>query len=186
MRLSAIQELMEGLDRLSADEDAKRQFRRLVSAIAAQHGLREIERTDRVDFARRLHDLRTSRPTIRDRLIAKYGISKRQAYRVIHESLQLCQKQGWGGTVQRENQALNIVGWIMEIATINLAQSAAQKIATGALMTIEEVAARFDVSSQTVHRMPLPSIRLGRSLRFDPRDVNRLIEESTEAIVWAR
>jgi hypothetical protein len=68
-------------------------------------------------------------------------------------------------------------------ATINKAQSAAQKMATGALMTIEEVAARFDVSSQTVHRMPLKSIRLGRTLRFDPRDVSQLIEDSKEAVL---
>lgn len=93
MRSSAIQELIDGLDHLETDEDAKRQFRHLVSLIAARHGLREIERTDRVDFARRLQELRTSRPTIRDRLIARYGISTRQAYRVIHESLQLCQKR---------------------------------------------------------------------------------------------
>lgn len=71
----------------------------------------------------------------------------------------------------------------MQTASINLAQSAAEKIATGALMTIEEVAARFDVSPQTVHRMPLESIRLGRSLRFDPRDVSKLIEDSKEAFI---
>lgn len=72
----------------------------------------------------------------------------------------------------------------MENATIrNAAVSASEKIATGALMTIEEVAARFDVSPQTVHRMPLPSIRLGRSLRFDPKDVCRLVETSKEAFI---
>lgn len=71
----------------------------------------------------------------------------------------------------------------MQTANTNLAQAAAEKIATGALMTIDEVAARFDVSSQTVHRMPLPSIRLGRSLRFDPIDVCRLVETSKEAFL---
>ena len=71
----------------------------------------------------------------------------------------------------------------MQAASINMAQSAAQKMATGALMTIEETAAWFNVSSQTVHRMPLQSIRLGRSLRFDPRDVSKLIEDSKEAII---
>jgi hypothetical protein len=67
--------------------------------------------------------------------------------------------------------------------TTNPAQSAAIKIATGALMTIDEVAARFDVSPITVHKLPLPSIRLGRSLRFDPQDVCRLIEASKEPVV---
>jgi virulence-associated protein VagC len=71
----------------------------------------------------------------------------------------------------------------MQTANINLAQSAAQKMATGALMTLGETAAWFDVSDQTVHRMPLQSIRLGRSLRFDPRDVSKLIEESKEAVI---
>lgn len=70
----------------------------------------------------------------------------------------------------------------MQTANINLAQSAAQKMATGALMTLGETAAWFDVSDQTVHRMALKSIRLGRSLRFDPRDVTKLIEDSKEAV----
>jgi hypothetical protein len=70
----------------------------------------------------------------------------------------------------------------MQTATTNLAQSAAQKMATGALMTLGETAAWFDVSDQTVHRMPLKSIRLGRSLRFDPRDVTKLIEDSKEPV----
>jgi hypothetical protein len=69
----------------------------------------------------------------------------------------------------------------MKNATIkDAAASAMEKIARGDLMTLAEVAARFDVSPQTVHRMPLASIRLGRSLRFDPRDVNQLIEDSKE------
>lgn len=93
MRSSAFRDLIAGLDQLDADESAKRQFRRLVSSIAAIHGLRDIEQAERIDFARRLHDLRTSRATIRDRLIASYGLSRRQAYRVISDSLQLCQKQ---------------------------------------------------------------------------------------------
>jgi hypothetical protein len=65
----------------------------------------------------------------------------------------------------------------------NPAESAAQKIATGALMTLNEVAARLAVSPMTVHKMPLKSIRLGRSLRFDPRDVEQLIEASKESII---
>lgn len=62
-----------------------------------------------------------------------------------------------------------------------IADSAAAKMATGSLMTLGEVAARLAVSPMTVHRMPLTSIRLGRSLRFDPRDVAQLIAESREA-----
>ena len=65
-------------------------------------------------------------------------------------------------------------------STNNPAGSAAQKMATGSLMTIEEVAARLAISPMTVHRMPLKSIRLGRVLRFDPKDVAQLIENSKE------
>ena len=69
-------------------------------------------------------------------------------------------------------------------ATIrNSAASASEKIATAALMTIDEVAARFDISPITVHRLLLPSIRLGRSLRFDPQDVKKLIEDSKEPAI---
>lgn len=65
----------------------------------------------------------------------------------------------------------------------NLAHSAAEKMETGSLMTLAEVAARLAVSPMTVHRMPLSSIRLGRSLRFDPADVRRLIETGKEPVI---
>jgi hypothetical protein len=64
-----------------------------------------------------------------------------------------------------------------------LAESASQKVATGALMKLGEVAAMLDVAPATVHALPLPSIRIGKLLRFDPRDVNQLIENSKEAVV---
>jgi hypothetical protein len=70
----------------------------------------------------------------------------------------------------------------MDINTTKLAASAAIKMDNGSLMTIEEVGARLSISPTTVHRMPLPSIRLGRSLRFDPLDVSKLIDASREAI----
>lgn len=68
----------------------------------------------------------------------------------------------------------------MDQNVAQLAASAAIKMANGALMTIEEVGARLSISPMTVHRMPLPSIRLGRSLRFDPNDVAMLIALSRE------
>ena len=60
------------------------------------------------------------------------------------------------------------------------AQSAKEKLATGALMTLGEVAAILDVVPHTVHGLPLASIRLGRVLRFDPKDVRSLISRSKE------
>jgi hypothetical protein len=70
----------------------------------------------------------------------------------------------------------------MEDST-RFAKSAAQKMATGSLMTIDEVAAKLDVAPMTVHRLPIESIRLGRLLRFDPKDVDRLIQSSKEATI---
>jgi hypothetical protein len=72
--------------------------------------------------------------------------------------------------------------YTMNIDT-TIADSAAAKMTTGSLMTLGEVAARLAVSPMTVHRMPLTSIRLGRSLRFDPRDVAQLIAASREETV---
>jgi predicted DNA-binding transcriptional regulator AlpA len=63
------------------------------------------------------------------------------------------------------------------------AQSAKDKMATGALMTLSEVAAILGVSAQTVHGLPLASIRLGRVLRFDPKDVRRLIAQCKEPVI---
>jgi excisionase family DNA binding protein len=67
--------------------------------------------------------------------------------------------------------------------TQKLAASAAVKVEAGILMTLAEVAARLDVSPMTVHRLPLRSIRIGRLLRFDPKDVDQLIEQCKEAVV---
>lgn len=63
------------------------------------------------------------------------------------------------------------------------AQAAETKIRTGTLMNIEEVAAKLDVSLSTVHRLALPSIRIGRLLRYDPRDVLHLIQSSKEPVL---
>ena len=65
----------------------------------------------------------------------------------------------------------------MEIATNqNPVASAAEKVAVGALLNLNEAAAFLGVAPGTVHGLPLPSIRLGKLLRFDPVDVRRLIE----------
>jgi predicted transcriptional regulator len=69
-------------------------------------------------------------------------------------------------------------------ATIHsAAASAARKVAVGSLLTLTETAAMLSVAPATVHALPLPSIRLGKSLRFDPADVRRLIEQCKEAVV---
>ncbi|WP_332855155.1 helix-turn-helix domain-containing protein [Duganella sp. S19_KUP01_CR8] len=64
-----------------------------------------------------------------------------------------------------------------------LAQQAKDKMETGALLTLQEVAAMLDIAPQTVHSLPLESIRLGRSLRFDPADLRRLINGCKEPVL---
>lgn len=65
-------------------------------------------------------------------------------------------------------------------ADVDQAKAANKKLNSGALLRLDEVAAILDVAPTTVHRLPIPSIRLGRQLRFDPKDVRKLIESSKE------
>lgn len=90
---AALLEIMDGVDGLDVDEGSKHLFRRLVLTVSAAHGINEVNRIGQIAYARRLLDLRVSRPTTRDRLIALYSISRRQAYRLIGEALELCQKR---------------------------------------------------------------------------------------------
>jgi hypothetical protein len=93
MRSKPIIDIIDQLDDLDVEEGAKRLFRRLVLNVGATHGIKEVERIEQVAYARRLLDLRVSRATIRDRMIALYSISRRQSYRLISEALKLCQKR---------------------------------------------------------------------------------------------
>jgi hypothetical protein len=99
---------MTELDGLDVDEAAKRIFRRLIVKVSATHGITDVDRIDRVAFARRLIDLHVSRATIRDRIIAHYCVSRRQSYRIIDEALQLCQKRQTIGTESGENEYIEI------------------------------------------------------------------------------
>jgi hypothetical protein len=91
MNGTALLEIMEGIDTLNADPVAKRKFADLVRGVGAAHGCMQIERADRVAFAKQLLALGVSRPTIRDRLIATFGVSRPHAYRIIGAALQLPQ-----------------------------------------------------------------------------------------------
>lgn len=66
---------------------------------------------------------------------------------------------------------------------IDPAASAAHKMATGTLMRIAEVGTVLDLAPATVHALPLQSVRIGRSLRFDPIDVKRFIESCKEPVI---
>ena len=85
---AALSEILEGVEAIDVDAAAKQKFRHLVGAIAATHGYDWLERANRIAFARALLRARTARPQVRDRLIALYGISRPQAYRIISHALQ--------------------------------------------------------------------------------------------------
>ena len=93
MRSTPFTDIMARLDALAVDDEARRAFRRLVLEVGAQHGISGLERDEQLAYIRRLLSLRVSRPTIRDRLMALYSVSRRQAYRLIDEAMQLCQKR---------------------------------------------------------------------------------------------
>ena len=84
----AMQEILEGLDVIDIDAAARQKVRLLVGAIATAHGFEWIERATRIASARDLLRLRVPRPVVRDRLMALYGISRPQAYRIISNALQ--------------------------------------------------------------------------------------------------
>jgi len=93
-----IRHLLEEIETLDTDETARRKFRRLVSDICLSHGINDIDRFERVYFARRMLDAKISRSTIRDRLIARFNISRSQAYRVIEQALKLSHGAKKNGT----------------------------------------------------------------------------------------
>lgn len=86
---AALIEIIEGIGGLDVDPVAKREFSNLVRGIGAAHGCPQIARLDRTMFARELLMRGVSRATIRDRLIATFGVSRTQAYRIIDAALQL-------------------------------------------------------------------------------------------------
>jgi hypothetical protein len=69
---------------------------------------------------------------------------------------------------------------------MRLRRSLLKSLPLAPYFTIIETAAWLSVAPSTVHRLPLPSIRLGKSLRFDPADVRRLIESSKEPAICSQ
>lgn len=107
MRSVAIRELIEGVDAIEMDPTAKRQFRQLVRAIGAAHGFVWIERQEREQFAHELLLRGVSRATIRERLMAHFGVSRQQAYRTIRGALQLYRKPILNETRTRFNAPID-------------------------------------------------------------------------------
>jgi AraC-like DNA-binding protein len=103
MRASDYQQLLARVDTYDLGETEKKIVIDAVRSLAREQGIIVPEHDDRLEFARRLRSIHEPRPAIRDRLMTRFGISRRQAYRVIHDSLQLCHPDAFNGTKQEEN-----------------------------------------------------------------------------------
>ena len=109
MRPSPLLQLIQGVDQITASDaiDAANQFKRLINDIAARHGVHDVARLERIEFTRRLLAADVSRPTIRDRLIARYDLGAKQAYRIIGAALKLRHFPAPNDTPLNQNNAEN-------------------------------------------------------------------------------
>lgn len=94
MRADILRDLYSMVDACKAEEEAKEEFRNLLLRVAEANGVRPLnkpdEREERVAFAHHLlRALREPRATIRDRLMARFQVSRSQAYADICEALEV-------------------------------------------------------------------------------------------------
>lgn len=92
MRADLLVDLLATLSDCDAPPESIAQFRQLVEAVGARHGLQVPEQVQRVEFARRLLDERRPRAEIRARLMCAFAIGESQAYRDISAALQIVPK----------------------------------------------------------------------------------------------
>jgi hypothetical protein len=87
VRTSILHDIIARTDGLDVPSAAKEQFKRMVRHLGAEHGVGGMAHAEQIDYARRLLLARTSRATIRDRLMALFEISRSQAYNVIQAAI---------------------------------------------------------------------------------------------------
>lgn len=87
MRSKLITDILAGISHLNMDDSAKREVKDFVRSIGLNYGIRAVDLADRVAYAQKLLAQHVSRATVRDRLMACYEISRRQAYRIIDTAL---------------------------------------------------------------------------------------------------
>jgi hypothetical protein len=93
MRDEVLKDLLAKLEECTtADANARAEFRRMIEAVRARHGIGRPARDERTQFARQLLDARTPRPEVRDRLMARFQVGESQAYRDIADALQIVPK----------------------------------------------------------------------------------------------
>lgn len=105
-----IADLVTVLESIQTDEAVKRQIRNGLFRVGRMHGVRDLNRLERHRFALDLLRSYVSRSTIAGRLMACFGIAKRQAYRDIEDALrnsfQLCHLEPLNGTTSGENNSI--------------------------------------------------------------------------------
>ncbi|RZI41513.1 hypothetical protein EGT07_18200 [Herbaspirillum sp. HC18] len=103
MRSRVLLEIIAGIESLDLDQSAKTKVKRFIRSVGYANGAVALSKDERIDYARRLLDVGVSRPTARERLMACFEISRRQAYRAINDALNLCQKTPRNGTQKELN-----------------------------------------------------------------------------------
>jgi len=107
MGKATFENLLADLAGMAVPEEAKRQFEELIKRRAALDGVTSFDRQERVQFARRLLDLREPRDVIRDRVMSRYEVGRSQAYQVINQALQLSGFSTGNRTERGSNEALD-------------------------------------------------------------------------------
>ena len=83
-----ILDVYQDVGKLDAPEYFKMTVRELISKHCQMNGVCDIERAERLVFARQLLARGNSKTVVRDRLMTRYSLSRSQAYRVICDSSQ--------------------------------------------------------------------------------------------------
>jgi hypothetical protein len=89
---SAILQIMAEVDRIDANAHTKHSLKRFINDACLAAGITVVDRKERVQFARRLLDDGEPRPVIRDRLMARFRISRTSAYNAIESALHSSRK----------------------------------------------------------------------------------------------
>lgn len=98
-----IADLVAELGLIDADDSVKRQIRNRLYKVGAMHGVKSLRQMERLDFAIHLLGLPVSVSTIRDRLMATFGVAESQAYRDVQKALNLRHLTELNGTDREEN-----------------------------------------------------------------------------------
>ena len=87
-RADAIAEIRAKLQAMSGADDEKSVIACLLDQLETPRSASARIQAERVDFARRLLDMREPRAIIKKRLIARFSVGESQAYRDIGDALQ--------------------------------------------------------------------------------------------------